>query len=215
MLTQDEIGNDANEFDKELEKLRNIPGSDVDSFQDWLKKSDFYTAPATTQYHASYDGGLVEHELNVLDIMRKLASEYAPGKYSDESITVVALCHDLYKVGFYEPISSNRKHYYDGGSKKDAIGNFDWTSSKSFGVKNVNERFAVGDNGFCSCLIASRYFPLTDEEMTAIQSISLNDSGYIRSLSEAMDRYTLAVLLKAADMMASFVVDGKPETADA
>ncbi|MDE5993144.1 MAG: hydrolase, partial [Oscillospiraceae bacterium] len=28
-------------------------------------KSDFFTAPASTRFHGSYEGGLLEHSLNV------------------------------------------------------------------------------------------------------------------------------------------------------
>ena len=32
-------------------------------------KSDFFTAPASTRYHGSYEGGLLEHSLNVYDCL--------------------------------------------------------------------------------------------------------------------------------------------------
>ena len=41
------------------------PGSD--KLLEYLKSnsSDFFTAPSSTRYHGSYEGGLVEHSLNV------------------------------------------------------------------------------------------------------------------------------------------------------
>ena len=35
----------------------------------WLSNSDFFTAPASTQYHGSHPGGLLEHSLNVYDCL--------------------------------------------------------------------------------------------------------------------------------------------------
>ena len=32
---------------------------------EWLEQSDFFVAPASTKYHGSYEGGLLEHSLNV------------------------------------------------------------------------------------------------------------------------------------------------------
>ena len=32
---------------------------------EWLESTDFFEAPASTHYHGSYPGGLVEHSLNV------------------------------------------------------------------------------------------------------------------------------------------------------
>lgn len=31
---------------------------------EWLESTDFFEAPASTHYHGSYPGGLVEHSLN-------------------------------------------------------------------------------------------------------------------------------------------------------
>ena len=33
-------------------------------------QSDFFTAPASTRYHGSYKGGLVEHSLNVYHCLK-------------------------------------------------------------------------------------------------------------------------------------------------
>ena len=37
----------------------------LDGLLDWLEKSDFYDAPASTKYHGNYAGGLLAHSLNV------------------------------------------------------------------------------------------------------------------------------------------------------
>ena len=34
------------------------------------KNSDFFDAPASARFHGNYDGGLVEHSLNVYDCLR-------------------------------------------------------------------------------------------------------------------------------------------------
>ena len=37
---------------------------------DYIKnKTDFYTAPASTQFHLSCEGGLLQHSLNVYDCL--------------------------------------------------------------------------------------------------------------------------------------------------
>ena len=33
---------------------------------EWLESTDFFEAPASTHYHGSYPGGLVEHSLNAV-----------------------------------------------------------------------------------------------------------------------------------------------------
>ncbi len=53
----------------------NIKRDGADVLLDWLKKSDFFTAPASTKYHGAYEGGLLEHSLNVYDcLLGELAS---------------------------------------------------------------------------------------------------------------------------------------------
>ena len=73
----------------------------------WLQSdaSDFFTAPSSTRYHGSYEGGLVEHSLNVYDCL--VAKKNSPiwhdilDKVGDESLIITALLHDLCKTFFY------------------------------------------------------------------------------------------------------------------
>lgn len=41
-----------------------------DSLLDWLEHSDFFVAPASTRYHGCYEGGLLQHSLNVYDCLK-------------------------------------------------------------------------------------------------------------------------------------------------
>ena len=45
----------------------NITREGSDKLLEYLlsDKSDFFTAPASTRFHGSYEGGLLEHSLNV------------------------------------------------------------------------------------------------------------------------------------------------------
>ena len=68
--------------------------------------SDFFTAPASTRFHLSREEGLLEHSLNVYDCLvdylsRPRVREQYGMEYSDESIAIVSLLHDLCKVNFY------------------------------------------------------------------------------------------------------------------
>ena len=69
--------------------------------------SDFFTAPASTRFHGAYEGGLLEHSLNVYDCMcdilaRPRMQDVYGIHYSAESAAIVALLHDLCKVNFYK-----------------------------------------------------------------------------------------------------------------
>ena len=58
-------------FEAELAKV-DRPG--VDKLLAYIRKSDFYTAPASTRFHLSCPNGLLQHSLNVLDALRGLLS---------------------------------------------------------------------------------------------------------------------------------------------
>ena len=77
--------------------------------------SDFFTAPASTRYHGAYEGGLLEHSLNVYDCLcdimkRPRIKEQYGIEYSDESIAIVALLHDICKINFYKVSFRNAKN---------------------------------------------------------------------------------------------------------
>ena len=68
--------------------------------------SDFFVAPASSRFHSNFEGGLVEHSLNVYDcLVSYLNSDKAKElgfEYTEESIAIVALLHDLCKIGVYK-----------------------------------------------------------------------------------------------------------------
>ncbi len=77
---------------------------------DWLKASDFFTAPASTKYHGNHEGGLVKHSLNVYKcLVSELESEHLRDAYTREAVALVALFHDVCKTNFYKKGTSNVK----------------------------------------------------------------------------------------------------------
>lgn len=81
-------------------------GSDV--LLDYLKKSDFFIAPASSKYHNNCEGGLVDHSINVYESLKNLNDKLELG-FNDESIAVVGLLHDVCKIDFYKIEYRNRK----------------------------------------------------------------------------------------------------------
>lgn len=56
--------NDAERFEQIFPSQATRPGAD--KLLEWLKSTDFFTAPARTRFHGAYPGGLVKHSLNVV-----------------------------------------------------------------------------------------------------------------------------------------------------
>ena len=103
----------------------------ADQLLAWLQSdaSDFFTAPSSTRYHGSYEGGLVEHSLNVYHCLvdylaRPRTKELYGMDYSDETVALVALMHDICKVNFYVVDYRNAKN--EQGVWENAI----WTRGK-------------------------------------------------------------------------------------
>ena len=75
MLTPEQIESNKIEFLKLIAEI-NIDGADTQGLVDFLDSSDFFTAPASTQYHANYKGGLCEHSLKVYKNLVTLYNHY-------------------------------------------------------------------------------------------------------------------------------------------
>ena len=87
----------------------------AEALLDYLtNKSDFFTSPASARYHGAYAGGLCEHSLNVYHCLtdylaRERVTDLYGLEYSPESIALVALLHDVCKIGCYKPSTRNVK----------------------------------------------------------------------------------------------------------
>lgn len=55
--------------------LLSVKREGIENLLSFIRKSDFYTAPASTKFHSCHEGGLLEHSLNVYDcLMEKKTS---------------------------------------------------------------------------------------------------------------------------------------------
>ena len=167
----------------------------LDKLLDWLEKSDFYEAPASTKYHGNFAGGLLEHSLNVYDCIRRIADNYQDKNISEESLAIVSLFHDLCKVNFYQ------KGYRN---VKDETGK--WVQKE---IYEINEKFPIG-HGEKSCIILQWFFGrLEVSELLAIRyhmgSFDAAVKGGDFGLSRAYESTPIAVMLHMADLEASYL----------
>lgn len=207
MLTKEQIEQNKNDYLKLISELGEIEGADTEGLANYLLSSDFFTAPASTQYHCNFEGGLCYHSLNVYKNLIKLADTYKPNAYPQASLITVALLHDLAKVDFYEKFIANKKYYHKDGSKHDNQGNFDWFAEESYKVKDAKDRFLGGEHGFNSMILANRYIPMTYEETLAIlhHHVGFGESKQLFDLSAILNKYPLITLLHTADFLSTFI----------
>lgn len=186
---------------------------------DYIKSTDFFTAPASTTCHSNYAGGLCEHSINVYYRLKNEVSEYMTAalnsgerlllediKDSDledilgankAEICLAALCHDLCKCNTYILDKRSVKTVENGRTV--------WVE-KPFYKKQ--ESFVMG-HGMKSLYIV----------MTFVQGLSLATATAIRyhmggfeqygsvdsQSSQAFITQPLSLLLHIADMKATFI----------
>ena len=173
----------------------------ADKLLDYLtNKSDFFTAPASARYHGSYEGGLCEHSLNVYHclvdyLQRERVQELYGLEYSDESIAIVALLHDLCKIGCYKPGTRNVK---DANGKWQTVPTYTFDDPLPYG------------HGEKSVYIANGFIRLNREEAMAIRwHMGFSGPEDDRMVGQAFQKYPLAFALATADMEASYFLEGE------
>lgn len=173
----------------------------VDKLINFLEKTDFFTAPASTRFHLSCEGGLLQHSLNVYDCLANLGVMSHDGKLQEfhvsgmrldsipkESIIIVALLHDLCKTNFYTTEMRWRK---DKNQK--------W---EQYPVYTVNDRNPYG-HGEKSVMMASEFIRLTMEERYAIRwHMGMSEPENIHTYCQAAAKYPLVMFTHMADQMA-------------
>ena len=161
----------------------------------WLENSDFFTAPASTRFHGNYIGGLCEHSLNVYNEILKLNELYNCG-YSNETLAIVALFHDVCKINFYKQSPRNVKNKEGKWEEKQ--------------VWEIEEKIPLG-HGEKSCIILQWYLKLDLEELLAIRwhmgGFDAATKGGDYGLSKAQDLSRLVTLLNCADMLSSNLLE--------
>lgn len=165
----------------------------------WMCENGYYQMPCSGGNHLAKEGGLVEHSLNVLDIMNSCQGMLEIDVPKD-SIIICALLHDLGKCGDYgkpgyvpnmlkgratkanpEPVQSTSKPY------------------------EVNRELSPVDHEVRSVKIASKFIELTEQEELAIL---WHNGLYGNFKYQIQGRETpLYILLHFADMWASRVIE--------
>lgn len=206
-------------FLKDYKRYVSRPGAD--ELLKWLESSDFFVAPASTRFHLSRPGGLLEHSVHVYERLRGLYVEHktapdAPGIYhlspeEEETIAICGLLHDVCKVGVYQQTTKNQKTYdsekvaaaQKWQVKHDGQGDFIWETVPGY---TFEDKLPYG-HGEKSVYIISGFMRLSREEAMAIRwhMGGFDDSvrGGSRAIAGAFEQFPLAVLTHVADLMAT------------
>ena len=192
--------------DKFIEIFKtNIKREGADKLLEFIcsPSSDFFTAPASARYHSAYEGGLCEHSINVYECLKAyLDRDVARTKYnlnySDESIAIVALLHDLCKMNIYKVSYRNAKNE-QGVWEKVPYYEFDDTLPYGHGEKSV--------------YMITPFMKLSREEAFAIRYhmgfSNVENQMATNNVSKAFEMYPLAFALSTADMEATYYLENE------
>ena len=160
---------------------------DFDEFIDFLEgETAWPTSPASVRYHLSEEKGLLKHSVGVAKTLLKLRELLAP-ELSEESCVIVALFHDVGKVGM-----PDAPRYLKKGDK--------FVYNKDQVEMQIANR---------SLYLVSKYIPLSDEEA---QAILYHDGQYIaENRFIAHKECPLTLLLTFADTWTAAVYEEERE----
>lgn len=146
----------------------------------WLESHGFFTAPASTKYHGSYEGGLFDHSFEVAQTLWKLTKDNNLKWERPESPLIVGMFHDLCKTDSY---------------KSDMAG---WT---------YNNDTLLKGHGVKSVMMLASLMKLTEEEVACIRyhmgAFTAQDEW--NDYTRAVHRYPNVLWTHHADMIASHV----------
>lgn len=164
----------------------------MDKLLKWLEeKTDFFEAPASSRFHGSYRGGLLEHSLNVYEETKRLLSAYPEVEVADDSVIICSLFHDLCKTNMYKTEKRNRKN-----------SSGQW---ESYDAYIINESFCFGGHGSKSVFLLQHFIDLTPEEGVAINCHMGAFDGEGKYVGNAFGQFPFAWLLSAADQAATYI----------
>ena len=171
----------------------NIKRNGSNELLEWLLKTDFFTAPASTKFHCACNGGLVQHSVSVYNVL--MNKHFNADEDSNESFAICALLHDLCKAQFYKVTTRNVKNEETGK----------WEKQPFYMVEDV---FPYG-HGEKSVFLIERFMRLKTSEAMAIRwhmgGFDDTAKAGVFAISLAYDKYPLAVKLHLADLESTYL----------
>jgi hypothetical protein len=189
-----------------IELLRSTERQGIEEVISYLEKSGFFTAPASTKYHLSYEGGLMEHSMNVYDMAIALRGPIVSmkpeveEKLPENSIIIAALLHDICKANIYRKTQKWNKN--DQGQ---------WEQYDTY--ETDYSRMPVGHGEKSVIMLLSLGLKLTIDETVAIRwhmgawDLAFQSYEAKSNINEAGNRYPLLALLQSADNMATHILE--------
>lgn len=164
---------------------------------EYLENEGFFTAPASTKYHGTYEGGLYDHSRCVFDRLANLTGNNDLKWQRPESPFIIGMFHDLCKCDQYIKVFDEEREI-EGEKLKITVGN-------KFHYE-YNQNTILKGHGSKSVMILSQFITLTEEEMLCIRyHMGPYEKEEWQEFDKAIHKYQNVYWTHAADMLASKV----------
>ena len=178
-----------------IKLLKSTNREGIENLLEFLEKSDFYKAPASTRFHGSYEGGLLEHSMKVYEILKeKVKNVPIEINTPKESLIIIALLHDICKTNFYKVDYRNAKNQFG-----------EWEKVPYY---TIEDTIPYG-HGEKSVMMITEYMKLTSEEKYCIRwHMGFSEPKEVyTTLGQAFKKYPLALLVNEADLESTYFFD--------
>ncbi len=175
-----------------IELLKSTKRDGIEEIINFLEKTDFFKAPASTRFHGNYEGGLLEHSMKVYEILKyKVKNSVIDINVGDDTLIIVALLHDICKANYYKVDFRNAKNERG-----------EWEKVPYY---TVDDTIPYG-HGEKSVMMITEYMKLTSEEKYCIRwHMGFTEPKELYgTISLAYKKYPLALLMHEADLEATY-----------
>ena len=171
-----------------------------------LEELGFFKAPASTKFHLNYEGGLLEHSMNVCEMALELRELMIRKKKElldslpKESVIIAALLHDVCKADVYKPTIKRQKNEHG-----------IWCDVPGYDVDYRN--FPLGHGEKSVIWLLHNGLKLTVDEIMAIRwhmhawDLPFQSPEIKNNLNAAKERCPLFPLIQAADGLAANILE--------
>ena len=179
----------------------------IDNVIEYLRKTDFYDAPASAKYHSNYETGLLDHSLMVYSIAEaffekmKLIDPELAITIPEESIIISALLHDVCKVCFYKKTVKWKKDEHN-----------DWIQYDGY---EIEDSFPIGHGEKSVIMLLKIGLDLNPCEMLSIRYhmgfFGESNVEFKNAMKSSIKMCPLVVLLQQADCSATMLFENEIE----
>lgn len=182
----------------------------IDKLLAWLDKTDFFVAPASTQYNLPIEGGLCQHSLHIVDslINRYYGKRVEDLTPEDEALTFQdgISIESIMLVGLFANINKANCYIKDiRNVKKNGV----WEQVDYW---KWDEKFIYTGRGSKSVFILQQYLKLFVEEAQAIAFFMAGEDNIFSSVidttyKKVYETSNLALHMHLAEMEATYSLD--------